>query len=391
MEAASRGLSSIIEGDMNMAASAFGGIPRPRDVAAITAEWLTSVMKVSGSDAVVASVSQATIGEGVGMMSGLSRLMLEYASGTGPASLIAKTPATNDANLAVAQAFNLYSREVLFYRDLATRTTARTPVIHYADIDPDGVGFLLLMEDLTEFRLGDQVEGCGLEEAMAGVEWLGRHHASFWGRTEDPKLAFLPAIWPSYNSDALTQGCEMGWAPMIEAFADVIPRRYRQMREAYTAAQPALYAWMASGPVTVAHGDFRMDNLFFGRTPESDRLIALDWQGALIGRGSQDLAYFLSGSVRTDVRRAHERELVARWHELLVAGGVEGYSLEDAWEDYRRAVAYVWTLAVVIAGTLDRTNERAHAWMSVMIERSIATMDDLDITALVDELAAQAG
>lgn len=362
---------------------------RPASIDDLDATWLTAALRAAGHDVEVSEVSRATIGEGVGMMSGLSRLDISYRSGTGPASLIAKTPAPVAANLGVAQAFNLYKREVLFYRDLAARTTARTPDIVYADIDDDGVGFLLLMEDLAHLRLGDQVQGCDLDQAIAGVEWMGRHHASFWGRTDDPDLAFLPLVAPSYSSDALTQGFAMGWEPMLEAFGDVIPERYRALHDLYVAAQPALFAWMATPPLTVAHGDFRMDNLFFDSTPGSDPLLALDWQGALLGRGSQDLAYFLTGSVQRDVRAAHERELVARWHARLCAEGVTGFSAADAWDDYRRAVAFVWTIAVVIAGTLDRTNERAHEWMSVMLQRSVDAMDDLDIPSLLAELADQ--
>jgi hypothetical protein len=48
------------------------------------------------------------------------------------------------------------------------------------------------------------------------------------------------------------------------------------------------------------------------------------------------------------VRRAAERDLVASWHAGLVAGGVTGYSADDAWEDYRLGIAYVWVIAVVI-------------------------------------------
>lgn len=353
--------------------------------------WLTAALQAAGHDVEVATVRSATIGEGVGMMSGLSRLDITYANGTGPTSLIAKTPAPVAANLGVAQAFNLYRREVLFYRDLAGRTTARTPDIVYADIDDDGVGFLLLMEDLAHLQLGDQVQGCDLDQAIAGVEWMGRHHASFWGRTDDPDVGFLPVVHPSYHSDALIQGFAYGWEPMLEAFGDVIPEHHRALKDQYLAAQPALFAWMATPPLTVAHGDFRMDNLFFDDTPGSDPLLALDWQGALLGRGSQDLAYFLTGSVRTEVRRAHERDLVARWRARLCADGVTDFSPEQAWHDYRMAVAFVWTIAVVIAGTLDRTNERAHQWMSVMLQRSVEAMDDLDIASLISELAHGAG
>ena len=122
-----------------------------------------------------------------------------------------KFPATNEANLAVATAFDLYRREVLYYRDIAPRSKAWTPTIYFADIADDGVDFLLVMEDLSHYRLGDQVEGCAIDDARAGVDWLGRQHASFWDAVDDPTLEFLPYVAPSYSSQALTEGCRVGW------------------------------------------------------------------------------------------------------------------------------------------------------------------------------------
>ena len=65
--------------------------------------------------------------------------------------------------------------------------------------------------------------------------------------------------------------------------------------------------------------------------------------------------------------------------------GVSGFSPEDAWENYRRGVLYVWLIAVVTAGTLDRANERGHRWMAEMLKRTVATIDDLGLISLLGE------
>jgi aminoglycoside/choline kinase family phosphotransferase len=317
------------------------------------------------------------------MMSGLELLELTYEAGEGPPLVVLKMPARNEANRAVADAFHLYEREVYFYRDLAARSAARTPTIYYADID--GSDFVLLVEDLSRYRLGDQVEGCSLEDARLGMVWLGKHHASFWDDVADPALAFMPDVWPSYSSEALQQGCAYGWDLMVEAFEDELPDHIRSLKERYLAAAPRLFEWMATPPITVIHGDFRMDNLFFGTGDDQEPLIAIDWQGCLRGRAAQDIGYFMSGSIPIEVRRAHERELIGLWHQHLVENGVTGFSAEDAWENYRRGVLYVWIIAVVIAGTLDRTNERGHRWMSEMLKRSVAAIDDLGLIDLLGE------
>ena len=360
-------------------------VPLPRLMSDVTPAWLTSAMQAAGHDVEVATVAATPLGVGVGMMSGLQSLAVTYAKGTGPALLVLKMPAENDVNRAVADLYHLYERETRFYRDVAPKSSAYTPIVYRADID--GNNFVLLLEDLSDYTLGDQVKGCTLEETKGGIAWLARHHASLWGQTDNPDFAFLPEVSPSYSSDGLMQGCAFGWVPMTELFGHVVPERIGALKDRYLAALPKLFDWMATPPLTVVHGDFRMDNLFFASFPGQEPLIAIDWQGSLRGRASQDIAYFLSGSVPVELRREHERALINQWHAGLVANGVTGFSADDAWEDYRKVVLYVWVIAVVIAGTLDPTNERGRQWISVMLERSIAAIDDLDLVALMDEMA----
>jgi hypothetical protein len=360
-------------------------IPLPQSPADVTASWLTDVLRSDGLQVTVGTVTASGLGEGVGMMSGLLRLNVTYSDGSGPSVLILKMPAPNDANRAVAEGFHLYEREVLFYRDVAPKSQAYTPKVYFAAIE--GANFSLLLEDLSAYELGDQVTGCTLEQTQGGIDWMASHHASLWGRTEDPLFEFLPVVSPSYSSEGLTQGCAFGWDPMVQLFGHVVPPHIAALKDRYLAALPKLFEWMASSPVTVIHGDFRMDNLFFAAQPGHEALIAVDWQGSLRGRASQDVAYFLSGSVPTELRRAHERDLIARWHAGLVAKGVTGYSAEDAWEDYRRATLFGWVIAVVIAGTLDPSNERGRQWISVMLARNVAAIDDLGLAELLGDFS----
>ena len=368
--------------DLRDTASTYG--PLPRRAEDVTPEWLTGALHSPGRDVVVKSVQRHPLGEGVGMMSGLEMLEVAYERGDGPPSMVFKFPATNDANRAVALAFDIYRREVLFYRDVAALTPAATPEVYFAEIDgPEH--FVLLLEDMSHYRLGDQIEGCAAHDAQLCMVELGELHASFWNDVDRPVLEFIPYLYPSNHATALQQGSAIGWDQMVAVFGSVIPDHVRAIKDRYLAAVPRMQEWMTSAPLTVAHGDFRMDNLFFGTAPGDAPVAALDWQGVLREKAVADLAYFLSGSLPIEERRAHERDLIAKWHETLVHGGVAGYSAEQAWEDYRRAILYVWTIVVVIAGTLDPSNERGRAWMTHMVDRAVTAIDDLDVFALLPE------
>ena len=137
-------------------------------------------------------------------------------------------------------------------------------------------------------------------------------------------------------------------------------------------------------PYTLIHGDFRMDNLMFGTKATHSPLAVIDFQGALRCKGIQDVAYLLSHNMDPAECRANERRLVELWRSTLEAKGVKGYTAEQAWDDYKRAVLYLWVYVAVIAGTLDPSNERGKAFMSAMVGRSSAAIRDLKLMDLLD-------
>lgn len=361
-----------------------GTIPLPPTHDDITTDWLTQTVRGAGIDATVGSFTRRAMGEGVGMMTALELVDLDYSEGRGPATVVVKLPARNDANRAVALAFDLYRREVLFYRNIAERTSAGTPRVLLAQVDSPEE-FVLVLEDLSDYRLGDQISGCSLDDAEAAVITLAKLHAPFWNDVARAELDFIPYETPSTHGDALREGSLVGWDATVDAFGDAVPDHMRAVRDRFLAAVPAMQRWLVTAPTTIVHGDFRMDNLFFGQTPDQQAMVVIDWQGSLRSKGIRDVAYLLSQSMPTDVRRRHERELVALWHSALVDEGVADYSPEQAWDDYRRAVLALWTLVVVIAGTLDASNDRGRAWMTEMIRRSAAAIDDLGLLDLLAE------
>jgi aminoglycoside phosphotransferase (APT) family kinase protein len=141
---------------------------------------------------------------------------------------------------------------------------------------------------------------------------------------------------------------------------------------------------MASSPVTLCHGDYRMENLLYGIKPEHDPIVVLDWQGPLRARGMNDVALFTGQSTKTEVRRDHERTLLERYMAGLAERGVAGLEWDAVWEDYRRSMLYNWVYVTVVAGTLDASNETAFAWMKEMVARQSAVSEDLEVFQLLD-------
>jgi hypothetical protein len=356
----------------------------PRHLRDVTPGWITGCLRAAGVDAEVGSVTPEQIGEGVGQMATLHRLRLRYASGTGPECLVVKFPGEMEANLAIAAQFGLFRREVEFYRVAAARTTMALPKVYAAEIDPDS-SFVLLMEDLGHMRTGDQVAGLDEHEAAAGVDELVKLHVPFWGDVNGGQYDFAPRVDALGQADVMHTILKVSWDGMNAQFGDAVPTEMQAVRERFQDAIPAMHDWLGSGPMTLIHSDYRLDNLMLDGSGESSSVVSIDWQGVLRSRGIEDVAFLLSQSMPAELRPLHERELVERYRLGLDAAGIHFYTPDTIWHEYRRCVLYLWMYAVIISGALDPTNPRARAMMRAIITRSAASIAQLDCLSQLDE------
>ena len=353
------------------------GFPKgPEDV---TAEQLTAALRAGGtlgSRARVTEFSDEQIGVGVGILALLWRLAVSYdPPAAGPATMVLKLPHTMPVSRQIADAFRFYLREVRFYEVVAARTPLDTPDCYYSAFDDASGDFVLLIEDLGARRMVDQVEGVGPDDARAVVTALARHHAFWWQRAELATWDWAARIIDPPNPQALVPALEASW-PIVEAnFADCLPEPMFEAAATFSQHIVGLMEQLSEPPVTFLHGDSRLDNFFFDGSAPGVGVV--DWQICGVGRGPYDVAYFLSQSMQPDHRKQHERDLVRAYHDALVAGGVTGYSFEDCWTDYRKAVLFV-AVYPLNAGSVDLVNARAVELFKMMLQRSAQAIIDLD-------------
>ena len=356
----------------------------PEMPAGLTPELITELLQEEGTLPTGTTVSAVTldqVGDGTGMMAELSKVSLSYNGdpGDAPTSLIAKYASQNPTNREVAIQFNLYERETRFASELDPQTSARTPRTWFSGRDEDR--FLILMQDMTDYAVGSQVEGADLHQTELAIDELAKLHATFWKRVDN--IDWIPAAADSYHADALQAMAVDGVGNLADRFGDFLAEEMKTGGDAFRAAIPLMQQWLVQDPMTLVHGDYRMENLLYGVTADHYPVAILDWQGPLLARGMLDVALFLGQSTRTDIRRSHEKALLRRYLDGLKAGGVTPDSFDDVWEEYRRTVMYSWIYVVSVAGGLDSSNEKAFAWMSQMVARQTAASQDLNVFELM--------
>jgi hypothetical protein len=351
----------------------------------VTPGGLTDALRsggVLGDTMSVTSLTHESIGVGVGILALLWRLDVRYEpDGAGPRTMILKLPQASAEVRDLAHALRFYEREVGFYDNVAATTPLGTPRCYWSSFDPTTKDFVLLLEDIGALECHDQLVGIPLADVRVVTRGIAAHHAHCWERDD-----IIHASWTGpIDEPPLPQAMEEMLAGRIPILDDRLgstlpPGTIDLATRILAGLHPLVAAFVDRGPITLLHGDLRADNLFF--TSALDRaLVALDWQICVTGRAAYDVGYLMAQSVTSEVRKANERDVLREYHDTLVAHGATGYSLDDAWDDYRRAI--LWSLVYPVgAMTEDLVDPRALELISGMAARSMQAIADLDATEM---------
>jgi hypothetical protein len=326
---------------------------------------------------------------GTGQVGDSYRIDLDWASPpldaatTLPSSLIAKCPAGDATSRETARNMHLYEIETQFYMRFGDSCGARAPQAYLSTYEAASGDGVLLLEDMAPAAQIAQMDGCSLEQLGLALNEAALLHQSHWGDAslhqhkwltysqEDERRAFLAALVPAIYPE---------WRARYEGrlSGDIL-----DMGEALVARFDAYMLGENRGweePLVLSHGDFRLDNMLF--TDTKGRVVILDWQTVSAGAPMNDIAYCLSTSLADPAVRAREEEaLVARYHAQLGAKA-EGYALEQAWQDYRRAAFSGFIMALVSAMLVERT-PRGDEMFATMAERSGWQALHLDALSLI--------
>jgi len=307
--------------------------PDIRRPGAVDAPWLTRALQSAGVDAVVRAFEARPVGTGQIGDSVRFKLAYERRGESAPASLVGKFPAADPDSFNTGAGGGNYLREVMFYRHLAASALISTPRWYVAELDEASGEFVLLMEDLAPAEQGDQLKGVSLDQARLVVDEAAKLHASHWG---DESLEERPWIlWSRAGSMRPTPPgpVQAMWRAFHERYAE---RLAPQVVEAGArlAERIERFRTLSQSPRCLTHNDFRPDNMMFATAAGGRPVTVLDWQSVGLGAGPGDVGYFLAGALAPDLRRAHEAELLTRYHQGLLSLGVTGYDAKALRVDY---------------------------------------------------------
>jgi hypothetical protein len=162
----------------------------PHSSQGLTPDWLTRVLRSTGviQNSSVTSIELERVGAGSGFMAECARVTLNYDTREADAlpTLIAKFSNANSSSVPLMN--DQYQREVQFYTEWADEVDIKAPAAYFGSADQNSGHHILLLEDLSDMRHGDDLTGGSLDDALLAVRQLARMHADWW---HDPRLVSI--------------------------------------------------------------------------------------------------------------------------------------------------------------------------------------------------------
>ena len=347
----------------------------PETMDEVTLSWLEGVLAdhPAFDGAKILQMRSTPVGEGVGQMSAIARLDLDYAGKRGPASVVVKLHAPFQGMRDVGIRYEMYARETAFYRSLAPEVTVSVPTIYFAGWDPASTRNALVMEDMSDRYWPDQLSGHTLEQTQCCVDAIAQIGASHWGAD------FAQHDWlPDSHAPVIQRivgDYQMAAPVALERLAGFTTPQSLAACERIAKHITWIYEALAEPPLILTHFDTRMENFVFA-SKSSRELSLIDWQLMARLRPGYDIAYFLGTSIPEEMRRGHQTALRARYLAGLKAGGVRDYDEARFDVDFRLGTMAMTVIPILGGASFDTSNERSVALFGAILARSMASVLD---------------
>jgi len=311
----------------------------PKEVEALTSEWLSQALGCEVRNSRVVGANNGTTGRAVLEMEYASPASAKDASGAAlPARLFVKLPPVDEMQRAFVTSVGMGLREATFYTQLSHELPMRVPRNYYSASDDAGEHYIMLLEHLEDtgctFRNASKHYSMDYLKLVLGE--FAALHAHYW---QSPRFSNdLSWLQPPQQHDIAKH--LVGNA--LQQFGDSMPAVFTDLCELYLADADAIHELWQLGPITLVHGDAHDGNLFM----DGNRPGFLDWAVMSRAPAMRDVGYFLAGTLKREDRPA-QRELLSFYHNQLQSHGVDCLSVDELWQQYQWQAVYVWLGATV--------------------------------------------
>jgi putative hydrolase of the HAD superfamily len=269
-------------------------------------------------------------------------------------SLILKYENDQKNNLSdMAKQLKLYDREYYFYTNISKDVNICIPKFYNLIIDNNkNIGITL--ENLIDknYKLNLNLNLEKIDITLKIVDRMSKLHSKFWNKNLEkmfPKLKnSTDTIFCPFFSEFIGKKYEIfkkNWSNVLNNTqikkCDDICKNFTDIQRRFS----------IGNNLTFIHGDIKSPNIFYDISNNYEPYF-IDWQHCGIGKGVQDLIFFIIESFDITNIKSMFYLLKEYYYKKLLEYGVNDYSFEEYENDIHDAVCYIPFFTSIWFGTV---------------------------------------
>jgi HAD superfamily hydrolase (TIGR01509 family) len=266
---------------------------------------------------------------------------------------VLKLENTNETPLSImATNLGLYDRENYFYENISKYVNVKIPKFYGLIKNDDFVTIGILMENLYKtgnFDINIDLNACDIDVSLKIIDSISKMHIKFWNKQLDTSFQQLKKhndplfnpVWKNFISEKWNDFKEK-WKNVISSFekGDWIVEHFDNIQHQLS----------VGGNLTLIHGDVKSPNIFYNKDNNNEPYF-IDWQYICIGKGVQDIVFFLIESFTIDKIKLYYPIFIQYYYIKLINNGITDYSYEEYLKDVKNSICYFPFFVAVWFGT----------------------------------------
>jgi len=271
-------------------------------------------------------------------------------------SQILKYENESNNNLSImANKLELYKREYYFYTNISRYiTNIKIPKFYHLIKNDNGTNYGIVLENLIDkqYKINLNLNAESIDVTLKIVDRMAKLHSSFWNMDLKKIFPELKSsndeVFHPFFSEFITERYELfikKWKKTLNKY------QIERCDELYHNFLDIQKSFSTGNHLTFIHGDIKSPNIFYDATNDNEPYF-IDWQHCAIGKGVQDLIFFILESF--DISNIESIFHITKhyYYKKLIENGIKNYTFNEYEQDIYNALCYIPFFTSIWFGTI---------------------------------------
>jgi len=269
-------------------------------------------------------------------------------------SQVLKYENTQINNLSImAKQLQLYQREYYFYTNISDSANINIPKFYNLIVDENEENIGIVLENLMDkkYKINLNLNNESIDVTFKIIDRMAKLHSSFWNKNLKKKFPNLKSsddiIFRPFFKDFINERYELfknNWFKILNKY------QQEKCNEIYENFENIQESFSKGNHLTFIHGDIKSPNIFYDIYNNNEPYF-IDWQHCAIGKGTQDLIFFIIESFDITNIKSIFTLIKEYYYKKILEYGICKYSFEEYEDDIYNAICYIPFFTSIWFGT----------------------------------------